>query len=483
MKKILAAFSLLLAILIATACENVEYIEESSQTNEASKDIYQQLESELPTLEPEESDGEITKQEFIIATDKKSVYFNDEATSGSISKAVEKRNTFLFDKYGAEIKVIETTASDLTNALKESLQAGTHYCDMVSVSAKDTVKLMNAGLLADMNGLPGFNAEDAYFDPENATALATNNSLYMLGDPTTQYYEEEYVMFYNRDIVEKTAGQDPESLVLQGKWTWDSFNEVARASAPKVYEHSTSDLLSDTFAYGAYYNEGVFSLVMWASSGNKLIDNTYKNQVALSMEIEEIQDVAKSLRDAFNTRGRYVFEGEDVANAFKEGRLAFLTHKFSYFYTLRNQNGGEKYGFLPIPKLTEAQSGYNCLLSTDARVISVPKTLETQSFERKRFVSVVIAATCAAGRETVKKAFINEHIGTYLYDNEETLLLTEICESATFDFAYIYGSVIGEVRRPTNDAIADYIEFGSAINSSISRALPAFNKYSAEKFK
>ena len=29
----------------------------------------------------------------------------------------------------------------------------------------------------------------------------------------------------------------------------------------------------------------------------------------------------------------------------------------------------------------------------------------------------------------------------------------------------------------------DYIEFGSALSSSISRGLTAFNKYSAEKFK
>lgn len=481
MKRMLAVFALLLAFLVATACENVEYPEESSIAYESSEDIYEKLESELPPP-VEESDGEVKKQEFVIATDKKEVFINDESASGSLSKAVEKRNKFLYDKYGAEIKVIETNATNLTKSLKETLESGLHYCDMISVSAKDTVKLMNAGLLSDMNALPNFDASGSYFDKDRATSLATNSSLYMLVDPTVQYFEEAYVMLYNRDLVVQAAGQDPESLALQGLWTWDSFNQVARASASKVYEHSTSDLQKDIFGFGAYYNEGVFSLVMWTGSGNKMIDNTYKNPVKLSMSIEEVQNAAKPLRDAYNSRGRFPLEGEEVANAFKTDRLAFMVHKFSYFYTLSNATP-DKYGFLPIPKLNAEQDGYDCLLSTDARVISLPKTMDNQSDDKKRFVSVVLSATCAAGRETVKTAFVNEHIGAYIFNNEETVLLSMLCDSATFDFSSVYGSVIGEIRRPTTDAIADYIEFGSALNSSISRGLSAFNKYSDEKFK
>ncbi len=482
MKKIIIAFALLFSLFLAVACENVEYIEgTSSVTPESSEDIYEKIESELPPP-VEESNGEVMKQDFIIATDKKAVFINEESTFGSLGKAIEKRNDFLKNTYGAEIKVIETDSAELTKNLKGSLEAGLHYCDMISVSAKETVKLMNAGYLADMNALPGFDAKNDYFDKKNATTLATNNSLYLLVDATAQYYEEEFVMFYNRDIVVKTARQNPEALALQGKWTWDTFNEVARASAPDVYSQSTSDIEKDIFGFGAYYNENSFAHVMWTGAGNKMVGNTFKTPVAVMMSIDEVKAAASPLREAYNSRGRYPFEGEDVASAFKDGRLAFMVHKFSYFYTLRNENP-EKYGFLPIPKGNEVQGGYNCLLSNDARVISIPKSVDHQSEDKKRFISVVISATCAAGRDTVKNAFINEHIGTYLYNNEETVLLSMLCDSATFDFTNVYGSVISEIRRPTTDAIADYIEFGSALSTSISRGMNAFNKYSAEKFK
>lgn len=480
-KKILAIIFALCISILAIGCENVEYPSTSTPAEE-SKTVYEQIEEELP--EPEKGEnGEIIKQTFTIATDEKEVYLQEENVSGSISKAVEKRNTFLYDKYGAEINVIEIAPNDLAKELKLALESGTNYCDMISVSAKESTKLYTLGLLGDMSKLPEFDIANAYFDAKNAQALATNNSVYMLADPTTQFYGEAYVLFFNRDLVEKVGGKDPEILVMQGKWTWDAFNEVARAAAPKVYANASSDLTIDTFGFGAYYNQGTFPLVMWTSAGTKLVDNTYKNTVELSMSVEEIQAIAKPLQNAYNTRGRYPMEGEDVANAFKNGRLAFMVHKFSYFYSLRTENEGENYGFLPLPKLSEDQTGYNCLVSSDARVISIPKTLDDDTEARKRFVSLVISATCASGRKTVKQAFINEHIGLYLTDNEETVMLETICDSATFDFANVYGSVISEIRRPTTTAVSDYIEFGSALNSSISRTLAAFNKYSSDNFK
>ena len=480
-KKIILTFLAFLLAFGAIGCENVEYIENSADSS--SENVYDKIEQEVPTLDPDEN-GELRTQKFIIATDKKNVFWQDEENPGSVSKAIEKRNDFLFDKYGAEIQVLEMTYTNLSNAIIKSLQSDLDPFDMIAVSAKETVKLYVAGLLGDMNTLPEFNIENAYFDANNAKSVATNSTLYLLPDPTAQYYEELYTMFFNRDIVEKTAGKDPESLVMQGLWTWDSFNEIARASAPGVYAGSTADLTTDTFAFGAYYSENTLPLVMWTSTSNKMIDNSYKNPVKLSMSADQVKGIASALQKTYNSRGRFPLEGEEAANAFLDGRLAFLVHKFGYFYKLRDgAKAGENYGFLPIPKASETQTSYNSLASSDARVLSIPKTVENDDDARKKFVSAVISATCAAGRETVKNAFVNEHIALYLYDNEETVMLQTICESATFDFATVYGSVIGEIRRPTTTAISDYIEFGSALNTSIGSALSAFNKYSQEKFK
>lgn len=482
MKKLIATLLLILTVVLASGCENVEYLE-SSAPQEESKNIYEQLEGQLPPIETDEN-GEVVKQKLTIATDEKSVFYNEESASGSVSKAVEKRNDFLFDKYGAEITVKEVSASDLTAELKKALEAGVEYCDMICLSAKSTAKLMTSGYLYDMNTLPNFNVENAYFDQNIAKSLATNSTLYLLPDPTAQIYDELYVTFFNRNLVNTSAGKDPESLVMQGKWTWDAFHETAKASAPGVYSKSTSDIVTDTFGFGAYYGEGTYPYVVWASTGEKVIKNSYKNPVSLSLTAEYIAEVCKNLVKAYNTRGKFPLDGNDAMSAFESGRLAFFNNKLSYYYALRDGSGkGSEYGILPMPKHSEEQDGYYCLASTDARVFSVPRTIQNASEKRRVFVSAVIQATCASGRVTVHDAYIAHFIGQYLNNNAETVMLQTIIDSATFDFAHIYGSVISEIRRPTTDAISDYIDFGSAVGSSISRTIAGFNKYCEENFK
>ena len=75
-----AAFILLLTCIIG--CENVEYIDTTS-VEESSQNIYEKLESELPDISGDEN-GDPIERTFTIVTDKKSVFYNEESTSGSV---------------------------------------------------------------------------------------------------------------------------------------------------------------------------------------------------------------------------------------------------------------------------------------------------------------------------------------------------------------------------------------------------------------
>lgn len=476
MKNKLFAILMVMLVVFSIGCENVEYIEKTSGSEE-SVDIYEKLESELPNLNDGESMS-IPQQEFKIVTDKKAVFLNDETNSASVNKAIDDRNAFLKSKYGANIEVTEIASNKVAEELKAAVESGIEYCDMLAISGRENVKLYTMGLLADMNTLPDFNVESSYFNENHAKSLATNSTLYMLADPTAMVYEEAYVYFFNRDLVTAIGGYDPESLVIEGKWTWDVFNEAAKASASAVYEKTSADLNNDIFGFGAYYLEGTYPLVMWTSSGEKLINNTYKNPVGISMEMNDIVTIAEKLMQSYNSRGKYPMSEKSASDAFLNGRLAFFCNKFSYFYALRDgTTKGSNYGMLPIPKYSEEQEGYNCLLSSDARVISVPKTIEDDEEAHKRFVSAVISATCASGNNTIPKAFANHHIGFYLNNNNETLVLNEILDSITYDFSNVYGSGISSIRLATTAAIVDYLDIGSGLVNSINYAKANFDAY------
>ncbi len=481
MKRFLAIISAFL-MLFGIGCENVEIKDTSSETVTSAPDTYERLDEELPDLQisadPSDPAPTPTKQFFTIVTNDAAVFSKSETEPSVINSAIEERNDFLRYKYGAEISARQVADKDVASELKLAIESGSEYCDLIAISARETVDLYLSGMLTDLSSLPDFDVTKNYFDENNAKTLATNSSLYLLADPTAMIYEEAYVYFYNRNLLSAAECENPETLVMQGKWTWDKFSEMSRAAASEVYNKSIADIENDVFGYGAYYNQGTYPLAMWTSTGNRIIDNTYKNAVGLSMASDDIEAIGKQLNTHHNTKGRYALEGNDAMKAFESGRLVFFCNKLQYLYALRDgtSKGGE-YGVLPMPKFNEAQSDYHCLVSSDARVLSVPKTVEKSSDSRKRFVSLVISASCAAGKDTVNEAFVNSIITLYLSNNNEAMMIKTICDSITFDFATVYGGSIREIRRVTTQAICDYLDFGSDISNTIANSKSAFDKY------
>ncbi len=502
--KRLTAILLLLSTVALFACENVtlnDTGESSSATSFVDKDkidIYEELESQLPTLNdnsqnpengdstppPDEENFVPEKQSFIIATNDSGAFYQSETLPGTISSALEERNTFLRDKYGADIEVIAIEDDKIVDKMKKAAESGTKIADMLSFSAKTTVNLYLNNLLYDMNTLPDFNASSNLFDPENATALATNSTLYMIADPTTMAYNDTFAMFFNRELIENSGAQNPEKLAMEGKWTWDAFYECCKTAAKDVYSTSLSDFEADTFGFASYYTEGVYPMVMWASTGVKAIDNTYKNKISLTVSESDMTSITAKLRSFYNSKGTLPKNGEDASRAFRQGRLVFFCNTLNYLSALRNETEfGEHIGFVPIPKYTIEQDKYYCLASTKARVIAIPKTIEGSDNKRLKFISAVVTAMCATGRSTIRDAYLSAYLAMYINSNEEGVMLQYICDGMTFDFATVYGSEIREVAKVSSGAICDYIDYGSKISSSISNNIKNFNKYVDNNFQ
>lgn len=474
-------------------CTNVEYITEtSSEEEETSINSLEQIISELPTLSitPNEStenesevEDEVIERTFTIVTNKASTFYPDESSSsGAIGHAVQQRNSILLEKYGADISVTELSGQDLYDELKNAYRSDTEFCDMLSVSTTDSLKLYKMGLLYDMNELPNFNLDSSFFDELNSKSLATNSSLYMLPDPTNLYYENTYVMFYNRNLTTEGGYDNIEEIVMKGEWTWDKFHEIAKASST-AYNKSSANVNSDIFGFSAYHNTQTYPLVMFTSTGKVMVDNTYKNTVELSLDATDVEDTCIELNKTYNVKGRYPYESNKAADTFLNGRTVFFCNTLNYIYALRDgSEKGSEYGFLPIPKLYQDQQSYSCLVDVEARVISVPATVEFSDDATREYISAIITATCAVGGQTTKNAFLESFVAGYLNNNYETVMLDTICTGAKFDFAYTFGSAIEDIAHSTTIAVSDYFDFGSMVSSTIRQGRWKFNNYSSKNF-
>ena len=474
MKKISA---LLLAVLFCVfalfSCENVEYItDESGAEEETVSDIYDELLSTLPDISDSTSGGNNLPdtgnyRKFYVATDNKTVFDGGEDNSGSVNKATKDRNEFLKEKYGIEI----VAENENPKNIAENIKSGTNKYDLLAFSARATANLYIHNLLYDMNRLPDFVIDDRFFDAKLATSLATNKTLYMMPDATAQIYDNIYVMFFNRDLVAKTNISDPETLVQQGKWTWDSMNEIMKQASTSMHK-SGADINKDIFGYGAYNREGSFPTVMWASSGKPYIKDTYRKEVKLSLTTDEIVENTANLYKYYNSKALMPVEKNDLANAFLDNRLVFMCHRLDYLKALRDgTEKGKEFGILPMPKLYESQENYSCYVSADSRILSVPKDPKDP-----KLTSAVLTANSAAGRDTQKNAFINSYIAMYLNTNAETVMLKTILDSMTFDFCAVYGSEIREIRYASTNAVINALDVGDNIRNTLNYRIRGFNE-------
>jgi hypothetical protein len=443
---------------------------------------YDQLAGELPNLNEDGTAPE--ERTFYIITDDGSVFTQDESSVGTINDAVRRRDEFLRQKYGANIKVRTEKTSKIVDELRAANASGTEFCDMLSISSKDTVNLYLSGLLCNMNSFPEFDPEGEYFNENNATSLALDSEFYILSDPTTRYFNEIYTMFFNRDLVLSSGCENPETLAAQGKWTWDEFSEIEKTVAAEVVNKVVADLATDIFGFSAYYNTNNYGQVMYVSCGRPMISNTYKNEIDFSLEVDEAVEIGKYLFKINDSKARLPYEGDVASNAFKNGRLAFFTNKLGYINALRDgTKKGSEFGLLPMPKYNEQQENYCCLVDPAARVISVPKTVDSKDQDYKKFVGAVISGMCAVSRKTVKEAFLSDTIIKTLNDNEEAVMLKTVVESATFDFCSVYGSRINSVHNATVNAINEYIDVGSDMRNTILRNIDALRNSAKTNFR
>lgn len=465
MKKILCLFLLTALLAVFCGCENVEYGSDASVVPPAdSSDVYEELVSQLPDLPPEYQGAS-----YVIATNATEYFFAEEGSSGTVSRAVEERNRFLEEKYGVTVEVKAVSDSKVVSEVKNAVSAGEEYCDVLSVAAKKTAELALAGLLTDMNTLPGFDATADYFDQRTATSLATNSTLYLLPDPSNIVYENANVVFFNRELIRNAGHTSPETLAAQGKWTWDAMYEIM-ADTCTTLDKSSADLKTDTYGFGAYERTGTFPVVMWAACGTPFTGNTYKNTVTLALTEEEITEKTTQLRGYYNTRALMPLEKNDLADAFEEGRLVFMFHRLEYLHGIRDGGtDGSEFGFVPMPKLDESQQDYYCYVDNGCRVFSVPKGIKDP-----QKTSTLLTATCAAGGRTVQDAFVKSYIALYMNSNAETMMLKTVVDSICFDFCAVYGTQDSHIRAASTEALINCLDYGSSIKNIFSTRLQAF---------
>ena len=458
---------LLLGFLLG-ACENVVLPEES--------------EAEPEDQEQEQIDRLPDKQEyagynFIVAVTENSegLFFNPESSESLVKTAVDTRNRLVTEKYGIIIETRMIKENEAEADIKTAAEAGEQYADLLCLSGEALVSLADGGLLYNLLESEDFDIEAKYVETENAINIAVNNALYMIYDSATQYYDDIWVVFCNRELVADAELTDPALLAETGLWTWQRFLDYSERIAYSVVNKGSPDLKTDIFGYASYHSDETLSLVMWESCGIPMFGDTYLQPVTVREELTAVNEAAALLKTVFNSKSRFPLQQNAAVEAFNEGRVAFFIHRLEYAAAL--ESAEIEWCLLPLPMRSVEQEGYKSFTDTKAIAMAIPANVT----DPQRSV-VLMNAFCAASGEAMKKAVYNKYVNLFFQNNTSTVMLETVLDTAYFDMAALYGSRNKKVAEISVDVIVSAISSNGVIDRAIENLKDSFEKYSAEKF-
>ncbi|MBR6553609.1 MAG: extracellular solute-binding protein [Clostridia bacterium] len=456
---------LLLSLLLLVSCTNVVMpTPEVSLPGEESKSESQIMEeflSQLPVVESSEIE-EIVGQPFTVLTTDETLFFGEETAAGSIRNALQSRNELFLSAYEMELTVVTVPEDEIVEVLTAAMESGVAAGDLLCYSAETTAALFAAGLLQDMNRLPYFDPNTACLDAVSATELAYRGQVYAMPDPSAQSRDEMFVMFYDRDLVEKAGLERPENLVLRGEWTYEAFQTYSETIAAEAMENASHDLAKDVFGYSSPDHTILLPNLLWSCGRDSILVYDETGMLSFPYEKETYLEAISLQRGIYDSKSRHPLDGEEAQQAFTKGRVGFLIEQLEFIKALYTKSS-RSYGILPMPK-KEGATRYSCPVSASGKLLSVPKLMNNPAK-----TGLGLTALCTAGGFLVRRAEKETYISLYSTDNDQSCMLEIILDSQYFDFATVFGGIDPSISGLTTDLLSYVMVDDSSRLSSLIR--------------
>ncbi|MBP5289763.1 MAG: hypothetical protein J6Z79_07845 [Clostridia bacterium] len=277
--------------------------------------------------------------------------YAEELNGDKVNDAVFKRNATLQEKYNCEIH--EDRVENPASAVKEQLLAGEYQYDYIYTGVKQLRPLSASNLLVDFKELEEVNLEKAWWDQNAIEGFSiADKAFYVTGEAGTLDERSSWVIFFNKDILEKAHAADPYDLVREGKWTIEQMHEMMLATKEDLDGNGIMEIGKDRFGY---IGEPLNNWIHVAACGVHLSRISSSGEIEIPATVnDDVLAAWAALKPLLTSPYREV---GDVSADFRAERSAFLGILSGAILTM-NRAEGLNFGVLPMPKMNEEQEEY-----------------------------------------------------------------------------------------------------------------------------
>ncbi len=442
-------FSILLAALLLSSCGNAAIPETDVGTDAAAVPAETTAqETETEKLLPDLPDADYEGYTFTILT--RGQYnshwcsqdaYAEELTGEPINDAVYNRNAVVGERYNFTIAEAIGTSEDPSSFVKQAVQAGDDVYDLLLAGGSSTGGMATNRLLLDMEALPYVDLSKPWYDQSANASLSIGNHLYMTaGDLNMMDNNATWILLFSKALAEELLTDDLYDLVSEGKWTLDKLE----AFTQDVVMDLNGDGVQNEFDRWGLSGQAWNTMAFIEGCGGKVFTKDENDLPIPAIQEEAFYDMFL-LANAVNGPANCMLSenyddiysdvwSECLNKAFIEDRTLFMCTGLNRVSMLREMESD--FGLLPLPKYTEAQEDYHCLVSIwAANMISVP--ISAGNPER---TSVILEALSAESKYTLTPAYYDITLKTKsARDEESSAMLDIIFEARAFELGNMYG--------------------------------------------
>ena len=482
-KKLICIFLFLLLVLpLINACDD----DDNDISSTGSADEIEEL-----GLEPRNFNGKTIS--LLTVEGDGNIYsayeFATNETDGSkIKDAVFNRTQKLKEDYGINLEVAYDPTP--TASYKNSIHAGDNTHQLISDSMLGMMNLGNDGHLHNLNNVPNLNLSKEWWDQSVIDDLSLAGKRYFLaGDFMISDKNATWCCFFNKDLIDEYALENPYELVKSDEWTIDKLYEMAKVVSEGnkglsevTWENGTFGLLTQT--YDAIASMVSFNQKMITKDSNDYPELNIQNEATydkFTKIYDVIMDKNTSLVIEFSGAGEGLEIYENGPKVFLSGRALFTYNRLQYVQDIMDSNADFKYGSLPMPKYDINQDEYYTTCTVYwAQVVSIPITVPEEELDAVGYLLEVMGYY---GKELVKPAYYDETIKLQKMDDQESEeMLDIIFANRIFDWATLYDNssalqLYTNILISRNNTIASSIEAQvSALQVLVDEHIKAINK-------
>ncbi|NLW73493.1 MAG: hypothetical protein GX057_01160 [Clostridiales bacterium] len=376
-------------------------------------------------------------------------FFTDGQNGEIVNDALFTRNRQVEERLGVTLKFVGTPGNgqniqNFTNTLSISIQSNDHAYDLVGGYSISTASCAYHGLLANLY-------ESEYLDfsmpwwPDNLIDQATicGKLYFASGAISANVLYMMYVTYFNKQYLSDFNLESPFDLVKNDEWTIDKMFSMCQ----NLYSDLNANGKKDEGDRFGFYAQKLHTDAIFWGTGIKTVDNTGDTlKVSESFYSEMIQDLLQKVNSfLYYGNDGIMITSDSTYVYFGEGKSLFWMDRARQAITGLQNYEDLKFGIVPIPKCTENQENYACVMGNPFTLYAIP--VDNQAINRSAAVMECMASesyrnvTPALFETAMKYKYSPDEISSQMFDI--------VRSSVVFDLGRIFYSVLNGIPAAT----------------------------------